>query len=113
MLRSATSPLYGAGAAVCCASVLRRAQKECTKELTTSAAGSGVRSAPRWSLHPSFTHLLCEARSGCQRLRDGHCPAGLALWLSCWPSVQCETLPVAYRSEEHTSELQSQSKLVC
>src|SRR5947207_7636041 len=34
-------------------------------DIVRSAAGSGVRSAPRWSLHRSFTYLLGYAHSGC------------------------------------------------
>src|SRR6266853_877657 len=46
-------------------------------------------------------------------LTDMRLPDGDGLDLVRFIGVECADLPVAVRSEEHTSELQSQSNLVC
>src|SRR2546427_9479592 len=72
--------------------------------------------SPRYSCAHLSKANVCESRS-----------RGPSAWQACmysWPSVpsgvrllrvanQTLELPAKYRSEEHTSELQSQSNLVC
>src|SRR2546425_9797139 len=78
-------------------------------DIVRSAAGSGVRSAPRWSLHRSFTYLLRlrtlrmsltpsltrSASARAQRLRDGDSPS-CHVCRRCHRTVQLEALAIAH-----------------
>src|SRR5438270_9469730 len=63
-----------------------------------------IRRPPRSTLFP-YTTLF--RSSSASRLRSERAPCASSSFTGCWPS---RTAP---RSEEHTSELQSQSNLVC
>src|SRR2546430_5568965 len=78
------------------------------KILVLDAGAVVVEFPADWVAAPAVGHV---------NVRDGATPADSTcqLAVSCLriPSVDWSGLPLSNRSEEHTSELQSQSKLVC
>src|SRR2546430_7998211 len=73
-----------------------------------------IRRPPRSTLFP-YTTLFRSCRTRAARLRDPtvRCFAATSARLPAAPENRFAPLPAALRSEEHTSELQSQSNLVC
>src|SRR2546430_8669273 len=63
-----------------------------------------IRRPPRSTLFPYTTLFRSPALGSCSRQNMSHMPCTA---ISLWPT------PTVSRSEEHTSELQSQSNLVC
>src|SRR2546427_7488025 len=70
-----------------------------------------IRRPPRSTLFP-YTTLFRSARAAASRLSRLGARRGRVLPTSDLPAVQGDPRE-AHRSEEHTSELQSQSNLVC
>src|SRR5256885_12722989 len=68
-----------------------------------------IRRPPRSTLFPSTTLFRSVLA---RRLREPR-PAGQAAWLPDSGNTGPVRLPIAFRSEEHTSELQSPCNLVC
>src|SRR6266853_5598811 len=67
-----------------------------------------IRRPPRSTLFP-YTTLFRSRQSRCARASSRNCAATSAPAARCALEARCE----GARSEEHTSELQSQSNLVC
>src|SRR2546427_8803407 len=74
-----------------------------------------IRRPPRSTLFPYTTLFRSRSSAAQERL-----PSVTAPWVSCWYTLRANfrsshalRLSAGVRSEEHTSELQSQSNLVC
>src|SRR5438445_7358679 len=72
-----------------------------------------VRRAPRSTLFP-YTTLFRSMRDTAAQRWSGRLWSGCATWLLEVESTACTCIPrIGWRSEEHTSELQSRQYLVC
>src|SRR2546430_7662632 len=60
---------------------------------------------------PTASRTVCSTQLSAIGLRN--CPSGSCGSPSAWPLMPTNRSTWSYRSEEHTSELQSQSNLVC